>query len=275
MLARVRPLVPRDNDSSLRGLAPQYAVTAEVLHGLELIDAPTAARFTFERSGGGRTEVVLEPIPAATYVSAFADPLHGHFPAALPARARPLYLANADRALWLTRMARGRALYVGYNSALASTYELSRRLQRVARDPLVKRVIVDVRLNGGGDNTTYGPLLGALQSPQVNRSGKLFLLVGRATFSAAGNFATEVRRDTRATVVGEPTGGGINQYGDATTFRLPTLGWNVYVPTTYQQFAAARDRRLAIVPDVRVALSSADFFAGRDPVLQAALEGAR
>ena len=34
VLARVRPLVPHDNESSLRALAPHYALVAEVLAGL-------------------------------------------------------------------------------------------------------------------------------------------------------------------------------------------------------------------------------------------------
>jgi C-terminal processing protease CtpA/Prc len=138
----------------------------------------------------------------------------------------------------------------------------------------VRRVVVDVRLNGGGDNTTYGPLTSLLGSPAVDRRGKLYVLVGRATFSAAANFAAELDRDTRATFVGEPTGGGVETYGDTFPVALPTLGWSVHVAARYHERKKGRnDRRLAVVPDLRVELTSSQYFAGRDPVLERALRG--
>ena len=39
----------------------------------------------------------------------------------------------------------------------------------------------------------------------------------------------------------------------------------------YWQLSAADDPRLTIEPDIPVALSSADYLAGRDPVLEAVI----
>jgi hypothetical protein len=273
VLDRVRPLVPRDNDSTARGLAPHFAITAEVLDGLGIVEGTGAVAVTFERPGGEQLTRSLAPIPAAEYTTAFADPLHGHYPAILPRASKPLYLAQMGRELWLRKLADGRAVYVGYNSALPATSAVAARLQRLTRDLRVRRVIVDVRLNGGGNNAAYLPLLDVCSRPQVNRRGKLYVLAGRATFSAAGNFVADVDRMTRALVLGEPTGGGVNQYGDATRFTLPSTGLNVYVATEYVVRGAPNDRRLAIAPDVRIDLTSTDYFAGRDPVLARALRG--
>jgi C-terminal processing protease CtpA/Prc len=107
----------------------------------------------------------------------------------------------------------------------------------------------------------------------VSRPGRLFLLIGRATFSAAGNFPAEIERYTRATLVGEPTGGGVNQYGDATSVTLPATGWTIHIATAYVLCGEPSDRRLAVAPDVAVRLRAADFITGRDPVLTAALKG--
>ena len=74
-------------------------------------------------------------------------------------------------------------------------------------------------------------------------------------------------------LVGEPTGGGVNQYGDATTITLPATGWEVHVATSYVVRGTPNDKRLAIVPSRRVDLRAAEFLAGRDPVLAAALKG--
>jgi C-terminal processing protease CtpA/Prc len=180
---------------------------------------------------------------------------------------------QTGRLLWARRVANGRALYEGCNSALAPTTAVVGRIARLARDPKLRRVVVDVRPNGGGDNTTYTPLLTALASQQVNRRGRLYLLIGRATFSAAGNFAADVDRVTKALLVGEPTGGGVDQYGGATSVSLPVTGWNVRIATSSVQRGEPGDRRLAVEPNIRVDLGSADYFAKRDPVLARALRG--
>jgi hypothetical protein len=270
----VDPLVPHDNAWNTRGMAPHYALTAEVLDGLGIVDTAGPADFTFESPGGARTDVTLMPIPGPQYAGEFADPLHGHYPSVLPSAPRPLYLANSGKALWVTTLAGGRAVYVGFNVVSAPAPALLRRIRRLALAARTRRVIVDVRLNGGGDNTTYGPLVDLFGSKQVNRRSKLYLLVGRATFSAAANFAAEIDRDTRAVIVGEPTGGGVETYGDTVPVLLPSLGWYVYVASRYhERKRGPNDHRLAVAPDVRVDLTSAQYFAGQDPVLERALRG--
>ena len=104
-----------------------------------------------------------------------------------------------------------------------------RKIERLVRGEGVRRVIVDVRLNGGGDNTTYGSLTTLFGSTAVNKRGKLHVLIGRATFSAAANFAAEIDRATRAVFVGEPTGGGVETYADTFPVLLPTVGWTVRI----------------------------------------------
>jgi hypothetical protein len=274
VLELVERLTPADNPLNARGLAPHFLLTAEVLDGLGVTDGAGQATFTLERPGGERADVELTPIAGPEYARAFADPQHGHYPSVLPQAPRPLYLAGAAKPMWARKLASGRAVYVGFNSVVPPSDSFVRSLTRLVRGANVRRVVVDVRLNGGGDNTTYGPLTSLLGSPAVDRRGKLYVLVGRATFSAAANFAAELDRDTRATFVGEPTGGGVETYGDTFPVVLPTLGWTVHVAARYHERKKGRnDRRLAVVPDLRVELTSSQYFAGRDPVLERALRG--
>ena len=127
--------------------------------------------------------------------------------------------------------------------------------------------MIDVRLNGGGDNHKYAPLLALLNEPAMKRK-KLYVLIGRATFSAAANFVADVEQYTNATFVGEPTGGGVKFYSDHPQLvLLPFSGLNTYIAAEYTQRGTPNDRRLAISPDVRIPVRSADYFAGRDPAL--------
>jgi Peptidase family S41 len=269
---RVRPLVPRDNAMNLQGLLPHYLLTAEVLHGLGIADGLSPLALTFTQRGRSRT-VTLSPISASSYVSTFRDPIHGHYPSILPRRKpTPLYLRRGASPLWVGTLDRGRAVFVGFNSVQPPSNAIVNRVTNLARRPKVKRVIVDLRLNGGGNNQTYGPLLGAISDSSVNKSGRLFLLIGRATFSAAANFAADADRRTKATFVGEPTGGFVRGYGDTVPVLLPSSGITVHIAARYWDFSKGPgDKRLAVTADRKVKVSVADFLAGRDPVLDAAL----
>ena len=267
---KVRPLVPRDNESTRTDRFPQYMITAEVLHGLGLRPNAGPARFTFQKPGEAPRDVLLTPTDAASYTTGLSN----DFPTlvyALPRRPAPLYLRRRATSLYVSTLQRGRVVYVGYNAVRPNTYPASRKILRLARQRKVRRVIVDVRLNPGGDNHTYVWLLGALRSKTVNRRGRLIVLMGRSTFSAAQNFVTEVERRTRAIFVGETSGGSPNLYGDVRPVRLPSTGWTVNVAAIWWVKSRANDPRVAIEPHVPVAVSSSDFFAGRDPALQAAL----
>ena len=77
-------------------------------------------------------------------------------------------------------------------------------------------------------------------------------------------------RSTRARFFGEPTGGSPNNYGEAQEIQLPALGVTVFMPTEWVEVAPG-DPRLSVEPDVPVPLTAEDYFAGRDPVLAAAL----
>ena len=246
-LARaVRPLVPADNDLSRKARLAQYLVVEEVLRGLGF----KSSQFGFD---GGRS-VELEPVEARAYAAAFPDLFHPMVPQGLPHTMHDRVVEMLDG---------GRALYAAYNVTLGDTTEFADEIGRRARR--AQHVVIDVRNNPGGDNGTYPPLLDALSGREVT------VLISRTTFSAAGNFITELEREARVTFVGEPSGASPNQYGDPVPVELPATGWTVHVAGVYWEKSTPDDPRLAIEPDISVELSSEDFFAGRDPVLSTAL----
>lgn len=262
VVARVRPLITRDNEWSFRERAPYYLVCAEVLHGLGL--APT---FTFE-TRQGRRDVAPTPIAAGQYAAEF--PYFWQAPAPPAGVARPLWVRYRGTAQAVTTMQKGRVVYVAYTQTTDSG-DLSQRILRLARKKPFRRLVVDVRQNGGGNNQKYWPLLHAIKSKVVNRHTRPALLTGRTTFSAAGNFAADVERFTRARIVGEPPGGSPSQWGDSTEVALPHVGLEVLVATQYVQSGRPGDTRAALAPAVLVEASSADWLAGRDPALATAL----
>jgi hypothetical protein len=268
--AAVRPLVPHDNDSTLRLRLTMYLLTAEVLHGLGIAPNAGPLPFTFERDGR-RFDATLTPITASAYTAAIGDLGHPIIGQAITGRV-PAYIARRGRGQWTTKLASGRVFYVGYNETTSGTWTLSRRVFAAAKLKRMRGVIVDLRNNGGGDNRTYADLLSVLR--RLSKTKRIVVILSRVTFSAAENFAVDVEKRARPIFVGEPSGGSPNLYGDAVPTRLPATGLQLRIATIYWQKSTPDDPRLAIDPQVPVPLSSADFFAGHDPVLAAAVKAA-
>jgi hypothetical protein len=266
--ALVEPLVPRDNEGSRKARLAQFMLVAEVLHGLGLTASPEEAVLELAWPGGRRESVALGPVPASAYAAAFPDLFHPLVPPGLPSRPEPPYLARRLEERWLTTMADGRVLYVAYNVTLGSTLDFAGEVRRRASRPGMERVVLDLRHNPGGDNTTYGALLEELVAVD-----EIVVLVGRTTFSAAANLLAELEARAEPTLVGEPSGGSPNLYGDPIAVALPESGWSAQIAGVHWA-PAGEDARLAFEPDVDVELTSEDFFAGRDPVLSAALRPA-
>lgn len=132
--------------------------------------------------------------------------------------------------------------------------------------------MLDLRQNGGGDNHSYPALLRVLEDFADAHPGRLVVLTDRVTFSAAANFATEVEHNTDATFVGEAMG-GLNFWDDVIFIYLPHLAlpMRVGVRTRYWEKSDPDDPRLTIAPDIAVQVRAADYFAGVDPALDAAL----
>ena len=264
----VRPLVTRDNESSLILRLPEFMITGEILHGLGIASSAADVGLTLERANGERVDVRLPTLAGPAYWDLIQ---HVWAPPPPPGVATPLWLRNGHKSQWFAKLQRGRVVYAAYSHTMEPTGRFATALLKRARAPKVRRVVVDVRLNGGGDNTTYYPLLNVLRSRVVGKPGRLVLLTGRVTFSAAGNFVGEVEATTKARIVGEAAGGSPHNYGDAVDVVLPALGWTVHVPPQYVEVLGRDDQRVAIEPDVPVQIGAADHFAGRDPVLARAI----
>jgi len=137
--------------------------------------------------------------------------------------------------------------------------------------PAVSRVVIDLRRNGGGDNYFGEPLRRELARSRLNRPGGIYVLTAPQTFSAAQNLANRLERETFATFVGEPTGSAPNMHGDPELFTGPASGVVAMVSTLRWYDGGPNDARRWIFPDLFVPNRFADWAAGTDRALDAAL----
>ena len=266
VLAALEPLVPRDGPATVPAFRPAFLLSSEVLRGLGLI-GQGEVELTVTDTGGVERTASLTPMPFDDY---FAE-LGGDAMTQLPDRADTLYLSS-DAVISSLLLSDGHTLYIRYTQVRDLSAAVG-EIRDQAGDPAVERIVLDLRQNGGGDNHSYPALLSVLEDFADAHPGRLVVLTDRITFSAAANFATEVEHGTDATFVGEAMGGGLNFWDDVIFISLPHLAlpMRVGVSTRYWEKSDPDDPRLTIEPDLPVEVRAADYFAGVDPALDAAL----
>lgn len=266
VMALVEPLSPRDNPTNLLAFAPLYLRVPELLVGLGVVPDVGPATFTVVDRDGRQRDVGIEPITSSADVA-----WHGGVPLRLPA-GDARWLRDQDQTLWWTVLKDSNTMYIQYNEVQRGIEGEVGKIQARIKEGGIERVVIDLRTNLGGDNNTYFWLIRALQDPSVDRPGRLFALIGRLTFSAAANFATDLESTTSVRFVGEPLGGSPNLYGDVAPVPLPASQQTYFVATRYHEKGGPNDTRITIDPDIAVPYTTADWLAARDPVLEAAIE---
>jgi tetratricopeptide (TPR) repeat protein len=187
----------------------------------------------------------------------------------------PRYLQRINENYWFEISPEGNTAYFQFNQVLdrsGNTIEqFAPKLHAALSPAKIRNLIIDVRHNGGGNLDLFPPLLRAIITFQTTHEGAgIYVLTSRQTFSAAQVFVNDLDRYTSAIVAGEPSGSRPNFIGESAPTSLPYSGLFMTISTRYHQ-TDDQDQRTWIAPKIPVELSSADYFANRDPVLDAVL----
>lgn len=275
----VREIIGRDNEMDVKFFAPFLLTMPEVLHALGLIDDMESAPFLVESRGQQRV-ANLKPAGPAEVMAPDTDVSWLSRPNWVDARDGakrpvPLWLRDPQNKFWFEYLPDARAVYVQFNQVgnkEGETVEaFAKRLFAFVEAKPVERLVLDLRLNRGGNGALNRPLLlGIIRSTKVDQKGRLFTITGRSTWSAAQMLVNELERYTNTTFVGEPTGGKVNSYGDSHRITLPNSGITVRVSTLWWQ-GDERDRRPWTSPEVAADLTFEDYRTNNDPALNAAL----
>jgi hypothetical protein len=197
----------------------------------------------------------------------------------------PLYLSAPDRAFLSAALPELDAHYI-HLRINKSFYEqkiedLFIEARAAIKKNKPKNLIVDLRLDGGGDlNTTRA----FMQELAKLAPGRIFVLTSGRTFSAGIASAGYLKQagGERVTIVGESIGdhlefwaeGGIMELPVSKAYLLPATERHNYVtgcPETdcHSSIREAPIRVRSLEPDIAAPLTYADYRAGRDPALEA------
>ena len=185
----------------------------------------------------------------------------------------PLYLKDLHKPYSYEYLEDSKMMYVRFSQVRDDHREaipvFFKRVFDFIEQNEVEKIVLDARLNQGGDGYKNKPIvLGLIKSP-LNKEGKLFTIIGRNTFSAAQNLVNQLEKYTSTTFVGETTSQNVNSYGDTEEIILPNSQLEVRLSVLWWQEMDPRDKRLGTEPDVPIALTFSDYKNNIDPVMEA------
>lgn len=281
-LARVTPLVSRDNDNWIAAVAPNLLDRIEVLHALGMAGGLDGVDLTVELDGRRRT-VRVAPLPEPPS-GAFGLPfLPRHTDDWVDARdeagaAVPLYQRRFGDFYFWEYVPEHDLLYVKWDQVQnresgPTALETFREAMAFARERRPARTVVDIRNNTGGEGGLVAPVVREIvRAREIDEPGRLFLVIGRRTFSAGQMITSAMERYTTAVLVGEPSSAVYNGYAGHDFAHLPSSGIGFMVsPDYYQMGAFPRDGRTQATPRLAAVPTFADYRANRDPALEAIL----
>jgi hypothetical protein len=227
----------------------------EILFSLGIVPDHDNAEFIFLDADDKEIRLNIATAPA------------GNFQWIPASKSQPLFRQNLNDPFWFTYVEEINAVYVSFKKY----DELARNANKLfdfIDEKKASRLIVDLRLNGGGDFFKgRRQLLSRIKENNIiNQKGNLFVIVGRRTFSAAMVNTIDFKKETNAIIIGEPLGDKPNGYSENDEMKLPNSGLVVSYSTRYYKFL---DEDIPVFePDIRIDPDWISYKEGRDPVLE-------
>ncbi len=259
--------ISHENQYYLKGLLPKYLPAIEYLYGLQLVKDCNGMKITYEDEHGTVLEQCIPALPFSQYQEALEN---NRIP--VPADELPLYRRYQDRYFWMEHLSSDSIIYFCYrackNMGSQEVSSFSKTVLSLLDETKTAKLIIDMRNNTGGNSTLLTPLIDALSShPTINQRGKLFVILGRDTFSSALLNVYDLKTHTKSILVGEPSGGKPNCYGEVKRISLAHFGLSMMYSTKYYHLIED-DSLPALFPDKEIELTIHDYQNGLDPCIE-------
>ena len=277
-LKKIYPVVNAENDQYFKAYGVNYLGVPEVLHTQRITDKlQKSVELTLEKDGKiftqSFTSVSKEKSIPTKHGYTFEDE---NWLEARNQSTIPLYLKHLDRTYYSEYLAEEKAMYIRHSrirdEAEENTKDFYARVFDFIEKNEVEKLVLDVRLNGGGNNYLNKPIItGLIETEKINKIGKLFVIIGRRTFSACQNLVNELDNYTNVIFAGEPTAENINFWGDNRPVKLPNSNINISLSYLWWQDKPALENAKWIAPSIPVSMSFDEYSNNQDPVLESVL----
>jgi len=285
------PSISHENEAGLKNRIVLFLLCREMHQDWDFRRDEEARRLVLEDEGGRPVEWKIDAVPADQYNGYFADPANAWVP-----HREPLYRRRVEEFYWYEYLPESRTLYFQFRRCREMEdrpfAKFNSEMFAFIDKHEVKRLVLDLRHNSGGDSSLLNPFIERLAGHRLNQEKNLYVILGRRTFSSAVLNALELKQKTTAVFVGEPTSGSPNHYGEVEAFILPNSHIRVEYSTKYfstgifglgemswgdwlgvfgyasRRFPLSNPELSSLQPDIRIEPEGSEYFEGRDPVLE-------
>ncbi len=276
-IKQMRPVVPVENESFAKAYGIHYLTFPEFLHAQGILkEMNTEVVLTLEKDGK-KFDQKVQGVPFERFPR--------HYGMVVPSEdwlesrdlsKTPLYLKKLDKIYYYEYLKEEKTVYVRHSQIMDDSIQPIPEFYAEVFDFIdtheVEKLILDVRLNGGGNNYKNKPIVtGVIANKKINQPGKFIVIIGRRTFSACQNLVNELHTYTNALFVGEPTAENINFYGDNNPLTLPNTQMKAYLSFAWWQDKPQWENRPALYPQLATGLTFEQYRTNQDPALEAAL----
>ena len=255
LLEEITPLIGADNSSYTKYQSAMYIPNLDILKILDSATSTVEASIKIVLNGKEATKSLVS-VNMLRWLFWSLAPNDDWRPVGHNIRSRKNNVVKKNDTL----------LYLTFNKTGPEELltDIGNNLRSEVNDNKIKHLIIDMRNNTGGDNTSYNDLIEALTEIKID----LTLFTSRKTFSAGINFISELKLKRNFRIIGEHTGAGHNHYGDAQTIFLPHSGLMIRISTREWAFIPEIHEN-TIEPDQLIRYTSSDYFSHVDPWLKA------
>lgn len=277
VLARMRPVVPAENEMFVKAYGMHYLTFPEFLHAQGVLPE-LKLTVTLQLEQDGKTfEAAVTAVPEQRFPRQYGMVVPGEeWVESRDLSQTPLYLKHLDKFYYMEYLPEHKTLYVRQSQVLDQEGEdiptFYGRVFDFIDENEVEKLILDLRLNGGGNNYKNKPVVtGIIRTSKIDRPGHFMVIIGRRTFSACMNLVNELDSYTNAVFIGEPTGENVNFYGDNRPVTLPNSGINAYLSYAWWQDKPQWENGPWKAPHLATGMTFDQYRTNQDPALEAAL----
>ena len=250
----------------MKALLPKYLPAIELLFDLYIVDSVDHFELSCELASGEMKNVIIDSCKAKEARIKLNDD------AIKKDDSVPLYRRYPQKAYWYVYVEECKTVYFKYNACREmeelNLNEFCKQLLEVISAKEARKLVIDLRNNKGGNSTLLDDFIEEIsRNAAINKTGSLFVIVGRDTFSSALLNAYSFKENTKAIIVGEPTGGKPNCYGEVEKLYLKNSGIVINYSTKYYKIVED-DSEMALMPDVLCESTIYSYMENVDPCME-------
>lgn len=266
---KLKQNMSHDNDMEYIHAGPSYIILTELLHHLGIISDPKQATLTFQLSDGKTVKKTFQALDLDTYNK---GPWADYY--SLNNLETRLYVSQRELRYWYKYLPESKTMYFNFTrvnnqKGRPSIKKFIAQLFEEIDQRRPNKLIIDLRLNNGGNYHKSRPLISAIKSREwLNQEGKIWVITGRRTFSAATVTSIFLKKETKAKIVGEPGRTHPNNSSNNEYMNLPNSDLLIEYTTRIKKHWPEQPDWDRIPVDIEIAPSFDAYAKGVDSALE-------